>query len=229
MKRRQVLNGLAVSLPFLAGCSSLLEKMDNTQQQTTTTTQAPPTTTTTTPIATPDPITMTSQIATKTATSTTTEPQVATINPAQLETYSSSVLGCSVKYPARWSVKKEPLQVTIAPPEGKMVMSIQSDDTKRKYDSVGKKIKYFKQIMRKSIDSITFVGQRSVTLPSGHPATVLDAQFRDLFFDNIPYHGTFCITYVGGRMYAVWFMSPKRIYPPNKQVIHTIVTSLTIT
>lgn len=257
MKRRQVLHGLAGSLPFLAGCLSLLESEDNPQQQTTTTTTTPTattTTTTTTPTATPTPTatatptpiptpttvptTTTPQRATETVTTTapqtgnptTSEAQFNTIDPSQLTTYSHPTIGFSVLYPAGWTRKEggSGADMVIFPPQGTAGIGISWTRPIKQGFTNSEAVAIYKQALRKAVETITFVGKRAVTLPSGQDAIVLNATFSVTGTNPPRRHQTACLTIVNRTVYIVEFTASQSFYRANKQAILKIVTSLTI-
>jgi hypothetical protein len=246
MNRRQLLHGLAVSLPFFAGCNSLFESEDNTQQQTPTTTQSPPTTTTTTttapptttPTATTQSPTPTIQRATETATTTTPQTATTTPNgsqfdtlaPSQLTTYSNPTIGFSVLYPAGWTIKEggSGADMVIVPPQGSAGIGISWTRPIKKGLTMSDGVSIYKQALRKARDNTTFVGKRSVTLPSGQDAIVLHAKISLSGTNSPVIHQTACLTIVNRSLYIVEFVALNPFYRANKRTIQKIVTSLTI-
>lgn len=248
MQRRQVLHGLAASLPFLAGCSSLLGSDTETATQTPTAnptaTTTPTATATSTPTATPSPTPSPTPTPTLTETVTQTTRATATagtpagtpsealfveIDPSQLETYSNSTYGYTVKYPADWSVdESDPAVVGIEPPEGVAHMDVSIEEEMPQGMSLDALIETINGNLSEALDSYTVLSQQEVTLPSGQAAKIVDAQIREASFGNYDFHGKYCFTLINEAAYMVQTLVLEQNYASVEQALTAIVTSLTI-
>lgn len=199
-----------------------------TAPTTTTTTTATPTETVTQ--ATQTATQMVTQMATDTATGTATGSRSITIDLSQLATYSNLKLGFSVKYPAGWSVRKDTSGdgVGISPSWG--IAQIDIDWTRQVSEiaTIDLFISIYKKLFEKNFDDVTFTKEKSVTLPSGQDATVLDARISDVRNSTLDVHIQLCVALVNRTMYSVQFFTTKQTYRSNRQAINEITTSITI-
>jgi hypothetical protein len=256
MYRRQLVAGLAATIPFLAGCTTLFDGGSDDGSQSTsdssTTTSTPTTAGTTagetTPTARTQTATTTSTaIPTPTVTSTLTSPstpartaestqgtETVLIDLSNLVTYTSNTYPYSMKYPASWRVDRTP-----SDPERAVVFFAPSGDAQMQVNigqiqgsaSLKQVVKNFtlgyKRSVRQDGGTVNNLERRNVTLPNGHRAIVLNTLSTGPSDKKL--RGVIVLTQNNGILYTVSVIMFERSYPPTvERGVNAILTSLTI-
>lgn len=237
MDRRQVLAGLAGSLALGSGCLGLFDSDDSRQASSANADEQSPTTPATQPSSEPTTAATDQPTASQTATrsSPATTPAGSQsgsplIDTTNLATHTSDTAPYSIKHPSSWQVT-EPNQkmVKFTAPASPARMLVRVKDGVPTVVPRETIIETAIQRARRqySIDQVTRMGQREITLPNGTPATVVTTRLNRSADDTL--RGIFLVAHVADTVYAVGVLVPERAAtPPVERAMNTLVESLTI-
>lgn len=231
MDRRHVLAGLAALLTLDSGCLDVFEN-DSTERESPDTTGESSPTTTSAPLSSDPSGAETDQPSTaQTPSHATPAAKTPPIDPTNLSTYTSDTDSYSVKYPATWRItnpSQGTARFTAPTSPARMLVRV-----KHGVPSVVPRETIISTAIRQakrtySLDQVTRMDQKEVTLSNDIPATVVNMRVRQSSSDML-LRGPFLVAHVTDTVYITGILVPERAYTPSvKQTMHTIVTSLTI-
>ncbi|UPM45180.1 PsbP-related protein [Halocatena salina] len=225
MKRRQVLSGLAAGFALGPGCLKPFDSDGENASQ--------PDSDGRTPTANESDRPTNTQTGTQNNSSSPTgsSSHGVLIDTTNLKTYTNDATSYSIKYPADWQLAStEPKTVRITDPDSMARMLIRVKDgvpsVVPRETIITTAIQQAKR--RYSIDEVTRLDQREVTLPNGTPATLVKTRLRRSATDTVM-RGTFIVAHVAETVYAAGVFVPEKAVTPSVDGAMTeLVTSLTI-
>lgn len=175
--------------------------------------------------------TTTSRTRTENNTATDSPSQQVLIDTKNLTTYTNDTESYSINYPSDWQLTtSSPKSVRTTDPDSPSRMLIRIKDGVASI--VPRDVIITTAIQRAkrrySIDEVTRLNQREITLSNGTSATLLKTQLHRSKIDTV-LRGTFLIAHVADTVYAPGIFVPERAVTPSvEQAMTEIVTSLTI-
>lgn len=235
MDRRQVLAGLAGSLAFGSGCLGLLDSDGSRQESSADAGKQSPTATATQPspesttAATDQPTT--AQTATRSPSATPPAPSESPlIDTTNLAMYSSDTAPYSIKHPGSWQVtetNQETVKFTAPASPARMLVRVKDGVPTVVPRETIIETAVQRARRRYSIDQVTRVDQREITLSNGTSAMVVTTRLSRPADNTL--RGTFLVANVANTVYAVGVLVPERAAtPPVERAMKTLVESLTI-
>lgn len=240
MDRRQVLAGLAGSLALGSGCLGLFDSDGSGEESSADETgeRSPSATATqrstgSNRTETGQPTTGTETTHSSTATPSGSPSEPALINTANLATYTSDSAPYSIKYPASWRVtvanhNQETVKFTAPASPARMVVRVKDGvpSVVPRESIISTAVQRAKRMY--SLDRVTRMSQRKITLPNGTSATVVKTRLSRSAADTM-LRGTFLVAHVADTVYATGVLVPEHAATPSvEQAMKTLVESLTI-
>lgn len=225
MKRRQVLAGLSTGLALGPGCLKTFDSDGSKNASPTDGSEGK------TPTASGSNQTTTSRRGTENTTTTDSPSQRVLIDTKNLTTYTNNTGSYSIDYPSEWQLTtSSPKSVRITDPDSPSRMLIRIKDGVASI--VPRDVIITTAIQRAkrrySIEEVTRLNQREITLSNGTPATLVKTQLHRSTTDTV-LRGTFLIAHAADTVYAPGIFVPERAVTPSvEQAMTEIVTSLTM-
>lgn len=239
MRRRRVLAGFAIALPFFAGCNTLIGNDDDGNATTQTRTTAATVGETAQKTATRAVETTSSPTPAPTSTAQSTEAGTAghptstgasSLDLSNLTTYTNDRYSYTIKYPADWKIDdSSPSSVTFTSPRANLsVKTIEDIPGSATLEQITKQLlNGTRQSIQEKDGSVTILNQQKQTLPNGHLGIVIDLR------TTVPsgkFRQKITLTSVNGTAYIAHITFRAGDYTTTvEQTAETIVMSVTIT
>lgn len=218
MQRRQLLVGVATSIPLLAGCLS-----GDGENTTETTTQPSAQTTTTQKTSTQTTTAQTTTAATTTTGTSSENAGTSSIDPSNLSVYTSDKYGYSVKVPTGWPHVDKGSSIKFSSDESLvLVQAVPKKEANTTRD------KYMKSVLRTYQENATTFNasnERIIKLPNGNTGKAINLKFSN---ESVSYQGQAVFANGKQKIYLVVVLVPPSAYNSGtKKAVDMILKSLT--